>query len=93
MDKILRIITSYNLDEDFWISFLKVQNKDGEELYQILIINSKTEQRETAEFPTEDAAKEVYFNFLNWSIKGLHTFNQRIMVLKDFEKQYKNQEI
>ena len=93
MYKILRTITSYNLDEDFWISFLKLQNKDGEDLYQIQIIKSKTDQRETAEFHTEDAAKEVYFNFLNWSIKGMHTFEQRVMVLKDFEKQYKKQEI
>lgn len=41
---------------------------------------------ETAIFYNLEDAKDVYMTFVNWSIKGMHTFEQRALLLNELEK-------
>lgn len=76
--------------EDFYyVSIYRPLNKKEIET----LIKGQSEQdeikSETAIFYNLEDAKDVYMTFVNWSIKGMHTFEQRALLLKELE-QYHN---
>ena len=76
--------------EDFYyVSIYKpLSRKEIEALIEGQLVKNKNET-ETAIFYNLEDAKDVYMTFVNWSIKGMHTFEQRALLLKELE-QYHN---
>ena len=82
-------MTSTNTKENFEIHFIR--KSDGVNnffIYEVTIKDLNTDEFKTEEFYDYEAALDVYTSFINWSLKGMHTFEQRKIILESFKQYY-----